>query len=426
MRSLAVGAILVGVVSVVAALTLLPAVLALLGDRVNSLRVPVVGRNVGRQAAQESRFWGAIVRRVQNRPLVSLAGAAAVLLLAASPVLGLRIGGAGISTLPDRLESKQGFLALERSFPAAGADPARVVVDANTSSPDVQAALDRLKTRVARDRDFGSPTVTTNPAGDLAVVTVPVAADALSDRAVSAVRRLRADYVPEAFRNVDAEVLVGGKTAENIDYFDTMRFWLPIVLAFVLGLSLVLLTIAFRSVVVALTAIVLNLLSVGATYGLVVAVFQHGWGAGLFGFQQVDTVEAWVPLFLFAVLFGLSMDYQVFLLSRIRERYAARGDSSEAIAFGIGSTARIITGAALIIVAVFAGFAAGDLVMFQQMGFGIAVALLIDATIVRSVLVPAAMQLLGDRNWYLPRWLEWIPHVEVEREPAAGRPAPQA
>jgi RND superfamily putative drug exporter len=181
------------------------------------------------------------------------------------------------------------------------------------------------------------------------------------------------------------------------------------------------LTIAFRSIVVAATAIVLNLLSVGATYGLVVAVFQHGWGAGFFGFQQVDTVEAWVPLFLFAVLFGLSMDYQVFLLSRIRERFSATKDNRESIAFGIGSTARIITGAALIIVAVFSGFAAGDLVMFQQMGFGIAVALLIDATIVRSVLVPAAMQLLGDRNWYLPRWLEWLPHVEVEREAPPGR-----
>jgi len=186
------------------------------------------------------------------------------------------------------------------------------------------------------------------------------------------------------------------------------------VLVFVLGLSFVLLTVAFRSIVVAATAIGLNLLSVGAAYGLTVAVFQHGIGAGLLGFQQVETIEAWVPLFLFAVLFGLSMDYQVFLLSRIRERFAATGDTTEAIAFGIGSTARIITGAALIIVAVFAGFAAGDLVMFQQMGFGVAIALLIDATLVRSVLVPAVMQLLGSWNWYLPGWLQWLPHLEVE------------
>ena len=229
--------------------------------------------------------------------------------------------------------------------------------------------------------------------------------------------------MPAAFDDVDAEVLVTGTTAENIDYFDVMRDWLPIVFVFVLGLSFVLLTLAFRSVVVSATAILVNLLSVGAAYGLVVAVFQYGWGADLLGFQQVDTIEAWVPLFLFAVLFGLSMDYQVFLLSRIRERYARSGDTTDAIAFGITSTAHIITGAALIIVAVFLGFAMGDLVMFQQMGFGVAVALLIDATLVRSVLVPAAMTLLGRWNWYLPAWLDWLPHVEVERgeaEPAVG------
>ena len=184
--------------------------------------------------------------------------------------------------------------------------------------------------------------------------------------------------------------------------------------AFVLGLSFVLLTIAFRSLVVAAKAIAANLLSVGAAYGLLVLVFQEGFGNELFGFPQVDTIEAWVPLFLFAVLFGLSMDYHVFLLSRIRERYSQTGDNSEAIAYGVGSTGRIITGAALIIIAVFSGFARGDLVMFQQMGFGVAVALLLDATLVRLVLLPAAMELLGERNWYLPSWLSWLPDVRVE------------
>jgi len=193
-----------------------------------------------------------------------------------------------------------------------------------------------------------------------------------------------------------------------------MNAWLPIVFAFVLGLSFLLLTVVFRSIVVAATAIVLNLLSVGAAYGLIVLVFQHGVASGLLGFQQIDTIEAWVPLFLFSVLFGLSMDYQVFLLSRIKERYDQTGSTADAVELGIGSTARLITGAALIIVAVFLGFAMGDLVMFQQMGFGVAVALLIDATIIRSVLLPAAMTLLGDWNWYLPRWLEWLPRIEVE------------
>jgi putative drug exporter of the RND superfamily len=194
------------------------------------------------------------------------------------------------------------------------------------------------------------------------------------------------------------------------------------VLLFVLGLSFVLLTLAFRSIVVPATAIAMNLLSVGAAYGLLVLVFQEGVGNQLLGLTAAETIDAWVPLFLFAVLFGLSMDYQVFLLSRIRERYTATGDTDAAIAFGIGSTARLITGAALIIIAVFWGFAMGDTIAFQQMGFGVAVALLIDATIVRSVLVPATMKLLGERNWYLPSWLRWLPDVRVE----GAQPPPTA
>jgi uncharacterized membrane protein YdfJ with MMPL/SSD domain len=208
-------------------------------------------------------------------------------------------------------------------------------------------------------------------------------------------------------------VLVGGDTAESIDEADTMSHWLPIVFAFVLGLSFVLLTVAFRSLVVAAKAVAVNLLSVGAAYGVLVLVFQRGVGNELFGFPQVDTIESWVPLFLFAVLFGLSMDYHVFLLSRIRESYRETGDNTAAIIHGVASTGRIITGAALIIVAVFSGFARGELVMFQQMGFGVAVALLLDATIVRLVLVPAAMQLLGERNWYLPRRLRWLPDIHA-------------
>jgi uncharacterized membrane protein YdfJ with MMPL/SSD domain len=209
-------------------------------------------------------------------------------------------------------------------------------------------------------------------------------------------------------------VLVGGETAENVDFFAITDRYLPIVIGFVLGLSFLLLAVAFRSLVVPATSILMNLLSVGAAFGLLVLVFQEGIGAGLFGFDQVDSIEAWLPLFLFTVLFGLSMDYHVFLLSRIRERYDQTGDNVGAIEFGVSSTARIITGAALIMVAVFGGFAAGQLVMFEQMGFGLGVAVLLDATLVRSVLVPATMRLLGDRNWYLPRRLEWIPDLRVE------------
>ena len=208
-------------------------------------------------------------------------------------------------------------------------------------------------------------------------------------------------------------MLVGGATAENVDYSDVINHWLPIVLAFVLGLSFLLLTLVFRSLVLSATAVVLNLLSVGAAYGLLVLVFQHGVGAGLLGLQQVERVEAWVPVFLFSVLFALSMDYHVFLLSRIRERYAQTGNTEEAVVHGIAATGRIITGAALIIVVVFAGFAAGQLVMFQQMGFGVGVALLVDATLIRMVVVPAAMTLLGS--------LELVPAQLVDLDARASR-----
>jgi RND superfamily putative drug exporter len=228
--------------------------------------------------------------------------------------------------------------------------------------------------------------------------------------------------VPAAFTNTKTEVFVGGTTSERIDYFDSVIGPAPLVIALVLGLTLLFLTAAFRSLVIAAKAVLLNLLSVGAAYGLLVLVFQHGVGASQFGLTQVDTIEAWVPLFLFSVLFGLSMDYQVFLLSRIKERYELTGDTTGAVIHGVASTARIITGAALIIVAVFLGFASGELIMFQQMGFGIAAALLIDATIVRLILLPSAMRLLGTWNWYLPRWLEWLPQLHLGDAVRTGRP----
>jgi uncharacterized membrane protein YdfJ with MMPL/SSD domain len=303
------------------------------------------------------------------------------------------------------------------------------VIDGQVTAPQVKAAIQRLRRDLDGHRRFGPATLQVNDAGELAVLSVPVGADAESAQAYAAVRELRQELVPAAFAGVDAQVLVTGDTAENLDYFAIIGRWLPLVLVFVLGLSLVLLVLAFRTIVVPAVAILLNLLSVGAAYGLLVGVFQHGWGADLLGLQQVDAVEAWVPLFLFAVLFGLSMDYQVFLLSRIHERYRQTGDPRDAVVVGVGSTARIITGAAGIIVVVFCGFAAGDLVMFQQMGFGVAVSLLLDATIVRSVLMPATLAILGHRAWYLPRWLGWLPRLTIEppaTSPATAAPTPSS
>jgi RND superfamily putative drug exporter len=212
-------------------------------------------------------------------------------------------------------------------------------------------------------------------------------------------------------------VLMSGQTPQNSDFFEAVNTYTPIVFAFVLGLSFILLLLVFRSIVVPLKAIVMNLLSVGAAYGVVVAIFQLGWGASLLGFETVEKIEAWLPLFLFTVLFGLSMDYHVFLLSRIRERFDSTHDNTGAVAYGLRSTANIITGAAAIMVAVFGGFALGDLTMFQQMGTGLAAAVFLDATVVRTVLVPSAMQLLGDRNWYIPSWLEWLPDLRVKGTP---------
>jgi uncharacterized membrane protein YdfJ with MMPL/SSD domain len=415
MRSLAVGAILVGIVSVVASATLLPALLGVLGDRVDSLRIPIVGRRSVEAANPEGRFWGAIVHSVLRRPWLFAGLSVALLLAAASPIFGMHIGTSGPTLLPTRFEARQGFEALNRYFPRMTADPVEIVVAKGATQPTAEQALGRLRTTLASDPRFGRGQIERSPDGQVAMLTVPIRGDPSGDAAVSAVRQLRSTTVPAAFANTDAQVLVGGTTSENIDYFD----W---VIAFVLGLTLVFLTVVFRSLVVAATAVVLNLLSVGAAYGLLVLVFQDGVATGLLGFNHVDTIEAWVPLFLFSVLFGLSMDYQVFLLSRIRERYDETGDTTDAVTFGVSSTARIITGAALIIVAVFAGFAAGELVMFQQMGFGVAAALLIDATIIRSVLLPATMHLLGRWNWYLPQWLDWLPRLQIER-PA---PAPQA
>ncbi len=421
MRSLAVGAILVGIVSVVASATLLPALLALLGDGVDRLRIPLVGRRSIEAANPEGRVWGAIVRAVLHRPGLSLALSVAVLLAAAAPVFGMHVGTSGATALPDRFESKQGFAALERSFPGATSDPVEIVVAKGAAQPAAERALARLRTTLAADPRFGRGEIDRSANGQVALLSAPVRGDPSGDGAVSAVRALRSTIVPAAFRNADTEVLVGGTTSENIDYFNSVTGPAPWVIALVLVLTLVFLTVVFRSLVVAGTAVVLNLLSVGAAYGLLVLVFQHGFAAGVFGFHQVDTIEAWVPLFLFSVLFGLSMDYQVFLLSRIKERHDETGDTTAAVTFGVASTARIITGAALIIVAVFSGFASGELIMFQQMGFGVAAALLIDATIIRSVLLPAAMGLLGAWNWYLPRWLEWLPRVQVESQTEPAR-----
>jgi RND superfamily putative drug exporter len=426
LRSLATGAVLVGIVTVLAALTLLPAMLALLGDRVNALRVPWLGRRAAEGAGTEGRVWSRVVRRVTRAPGRAAVVSIGVLLLLAAPVLLIETGLTGVRELPDRFHAKQGFTMLEREFGVGTPDSVEVVVNGDVRSAPLRQAIAEIARRIGAESAFLQPEVSTSPDGQVANVEALVVGDSRDEQALTAVQGLRSTVVPAVFGGVDATVYVTGETAEVLDYRALTDRWLPIVFGFVLCLSFVLLTVAFRSIVLAAVAIGLNLLSVGAAYGLIVLVFLKGVGRDLLGFTEVDVIAAWLPLFLFAVLFGLSMDYTVFLLSRIREHVAGGGRTTVAVERAVASTARIITGAALIIIAVFIGFATGDQVEFQEMGFGIAVSLLIDATIVRLVLLPAVLAVLGERTWYLPRWLGWLPHLEVDppsRNPQGRIPA---
>src|ERR671918_255484 len=399
-RSLAAGAILVTLASLAASMTLLPAILGLLGDRVNWPRLAKRAR-VDSDHDPRGGFWDRITRGVMARPVVYLLLAVAVLGGLGSFYFQLNRGTSqSVSTLPDDFESKQAFLTLEREFAGGLTDPARIIVTGEVDSPEAQAAIGDLQAAVA-GMDVFAPETQVIPSEDGTAVEVDAffRGDPSTNAAFQAIRDLRSDVVPETFDGVEGvEVLVGGNTAFFTDFLDVADRYQWIVLAFVLGLSFVLLTVVFRSIVVPLKAIVMNLLSVGAAYGAVTLVFQEGVGIDFFNsigfqFQQVSAIEAWLPLFLFSVLFGLR------------------------------TTAGIITGAALIMVAVFTGFAAGRLGPLQQMGFGLAVAVFMDATIVRSLLVPASMRLLGDWNWYLPRWLNWLPQVKVEgHEPTMAAP----
>ena len=426
MISMGVGVMLVVITTLLTALIALPALLSLLGDRVDALRLPFIGRRVTRRLNGHDGIWERLSHSIMRRPVVWLTVAVTALLILAAPVVLMKEGNntASAATLPATEYAKQGWDELDRDFTLGKANPVMIVIDGKSDSTEVQKAIAGLQAAMKDDGSFGPAQVTPNKTGDLTLITTALAGDPAGQATQSVVKRLREDIVPQAVGTLESKVYVTGNTAGVVDYLGFFDTWMPVAVAVVLSLSFILLLVAFRSVVIPAQAILMNLLSVGAAYGLMVLVFQKGVGAGLLGLTQVDTIEAWVPLFLFSLLFGLSMDYQVFLLSRIKERYDETGDTREAVAHGLGRTAGIITGAAAIMVCVFGGMATGELVMFQQMGFGLAVAVLIDATVVRTIIVPAAMELLGERNWYLPSWLRWIPNVSVEGH-AYKAPAPK-
>ncbi len=351
--------------------------------------------------------------------LVMATASAALLIVLAIPYTRIHLGQSGPSALPENYEVKRAFEVLNEKFVPGFLAPTDIVIQAaDVKAPAVQQAIAAFQQRVSQDPEIrlSRPPVTSDD-GRLAALGVALTGDLSSTQAQDQVKRLREEIIPATFGASGAQVLVGGTTAINMDLFAQVEQYTPIVFAYVLGLSFILLMLVFRSIVVPIKSIIMNLLSVGAAYGVLIAVFQWGWAPDFLGFGKVDAIEAWLPLMMFTILFGLSMDYHVFLISRIRERFDETHQNTESVAFGLRSTANIITGAAAIMVAVFGGFALGDLVMFQQMGLGLAVAVFLDATIVRTVLVPATMRLLGTANWYLPSWLNWLPDLRVEKSP---------
>ena len=421
-QSLALGAILVVLASLAATLTLLPAVLSLLGPRVDLLSIPFLARfSLKSPEATEQGFWETITRAVTRYPIVSILVIGVPLIVLTVFYFDIRTGLNDVNTFPDVAKTKEAFIVLEEEFsvgevnPAGVLSPAEIVIDGDADDPQVREAIARLEQSILDSPDFPVPAAReVNDDGDLTLLTLPFPGKSNSRAATERLNRLRDTYIPAAFGGVPAEVYVGGVTAEATDFYGIVDVYTPIVFAFVLGLSFIILMLVFRSIVIPIKAIIMNLLSVGATYGLLVLVFQKGVATDLLGFQHAEVIDAWIPLFLFTILFGLSMDYHVFLISRIRERYDETGNNARAVAYGLRSTGGLITGAALIMVVVFGAFAAGETIVNQQVGFGLAVAVLLDATLVRSVLVPASMEVLGRGNWYLPSWLNWLPDLRVE------------
>jgi len=420
--SFAVGAIAVVAIAVVGSLTVLPAVLSKLGDRVNKARVPFLTRPEER-VARESRIWSAILDRVLRHPLISAILATAVLLVLASPTLNLKMAVLGIETLPQDLNVVQTYNRIQAAFPG-NQIPAEVVVErGDASNVELTIGVHNLRERT-EDSALITPPVTVQFNSDHSVATVdlPIAGDGTDDTSYSALAEIRDEIIPATVgQQPGLEANVTGFTAGSNDFNELMESRVPVVFAFVLGLAFLLLLATFRSIVIPIKAILLNLLSVGAAYGVVVWIFQEGNLESLLGFESPGAVSSWLPLFLFVLLFGLSMDYHVFILSRVREAYDSGMPTADAVSQGIKSTASVVTAAAAVMVGVFAIFATLSAVEFKQFGVGLALAVLIDATIIRGVLLPATMTLLGDWNWYLPRSLDWLPRIGI-----GERPGPEA
>jgi uncharacterized membrane protein YdfJ with MMPL/SSD domain len=418
-------------VAMLGSLTVLPALLSRLGDRVEKGKIPYLHRL--RRDSGENRFWKRILAPVMRRPGIAAAVAGGALLVMALPVLNLHTAQSGLNAMPNSAPTVETIKKVGNVFGNGETQMTEVAIKADIDSPATEQAITALKTKVETAQlNTGSIDVEVNPSHTVARVDIPLVGEGTDAKSNAALRTLRNDILPTTIGQVEgSEYAVTGITAQSADQNSLLKRKAPIVFGFVLVFAFLLLLVTFRSIVIALKAVLLNLLSVGAAYGVLIAVFQWGWGESLLGFQGNGGIASWLPIFMFVILFGLSMDYHVFILSRIREAYDRGLRTEDAVALGITTTAGVVSSAALVMVGAFAVFALMPILDMKEMGIGLAAAVLIDATIVRAVLLPATMKLLGDANWYLPRWLEWLPQLdhgdEVAKEKAPkAAPAPAA
>ena len=421
--SFSIGTMMVVAVAMLGSLTVLPALLGRLGDKVEKGRIPFLGRL--RSKNGESRFWGAVLDRVLRRPVVSAVAAGAVLVALAIPAFQLNTATTGVDdiSIPE-IEPLKRF---DEAFPG-GNDPATVAIKADdVRTPSMQDAIVQLRKQALATGQMKNPIeLEVSRDSTVAQVHIPLAGSGTDATSQEALATLREELLPNTIGQVEgAEYAVGGTTAQDKDWEEKMTTTAPLVFGFVLLFAFLIMLASFRSIVVAIKAIVLNLLSVGAAYGLLVVLFQWGWGESLLDFESNGGITPWLPMFLFVILFGLSMDYHVFVLSRVREAYDRGLSNEDAVAHGIKSTASVVTSAATVMVGTFAVFALLPVIDMKEMGVGLAAAVLIDATLIRAVLLPATMKLLGERNWYLPNWLGWLPRLEHESAPEPT-PAPAA
>ncbi|MFF8586187.1 MMPL family transporter [Streptomyces althioticus] len=426
-EAMGLASLMVVAVAMVGSVTVLPALLSLLGERVEKGRVPFLRRRTG--GRDDSRFWSAVLKRVLARPVLSVVVATGALLAVAAPALGMKTENLTLDQeFGDSLPIVQTYNRVNEAFPG-GSEPAEVVVKADDiNAPEVKAALaDFREQAVSSGASRGPVEIKLHDQRNLAFVYVPLVGGSDQDAAGASLEKLRDEVRPATLGQVDGvEAPITGQVAGNKDFNDQLVGSVVPVFAFVVVFAFLLMLLSFRSLTVALTSIVLNLLSVGAAYGILVAVFQHGWGASLVGAEGVGAIITWLPLFLFVILFGLSMDYHVFVVSRIREARARGLQTRDAIRHGVVTTAGVVTSAAVIMVAVFAIFGTLSMQSMKQMGVGLAAAVLIDATVIRGVLLPAVMALLGERNWYFPKWLHRLPDLTHDEAPAAVAATPRA